>query len=71
MSLVRKLRHHVLAWATLLWLGLAATARAHDPGLSTAILRLHEDKLEAVLTFSLVDAAQIADLDSDGDGRES
>src|SRR6266436_4438971 len=32
---------------------------AHDPGLSTATLRIRPDKLEAVLVFSTVDASQL------------
>ena len=41
---------------------------AHDPGLSTATIQIKSNKLEAVLTFSLVDAAQIAELDKNHDG---
>ena len=44
---------------------------AHDPGLSTATLRLETDKLEAVLVFSVVDAGEIVDLDKNRDGQIS
>jgi len=44
---------------------------AHDPGLSTATIQLKPDKLEAVLVFSVADAAQIVDLDTDHDGQIS
>ena len=45
--------------------------RAHDPGLSTATVRLEADKMEAVLVFSVVDAGEIVDLDKDRDGQVS
>ena len=38
-------------------------ARAHDPGLSTATMQLETNRLEAVLVFSLLDAAQIVEID--------
>src|SRR5688572_25071130 len=41
---------------------------AHDPGLSSATVRLFPDKLEAQLTFALKDADELAGLDSDDDG---
>ena len=44
---------------------------AHDPGLSTATVRLTADKLEAVLVFSVVDAGEIVDLDKNRDGEIS
>src|SRR5438045_2244638 len=56
---------------TLLWLGIAGTLLAHDPGLSTANVRLHRDRLEAVLVFSMRDVAPLADLDKDGSGQTS
>jgi hypothetical protein len=44
---------------------------AHDPGLSTATLRLDTNKLEAVLVFSIVDAKELVDLDKNQDGKIS
>jgi len=37
-------------------LALGATAHAHDPGLSSVMLELHHDRIEAVITFSGIDA---------------
>src|ERR1039457_3160667 len=47
----------------MLWLGLFAitsTARAHDPGLSSATVVVGSEHIEATLVFSGVDAAIIA-----------
>jgi hydrogenase/urease accessory protein HupE len=44
---------------------------AHDPGLSSATVRLFPDKLEAQLTFALRDADELARLDSNNDGTVS
>ena len=43
-------------------------AWAHDPGLSSATVRLFPDKLEATLTFALRDADELAGLDANKDG---
>lgn len=45
-----------------------AQVLAHDPGLSSATVRLSPDKLEANLTFALRDADELANLDTDKDG---
>jgi hydrogenase/urease accessory protein HupE len=42
---------------------------AHDPGLSTATLRLAPERLEAVLVFSMRDLATLVDLDKDPNGQ--
>jgi hydrogenase/urease accessory protein HupE len=60
----------LLVWRMLFLLA-PVTVLAHDPGLSTATITLHENKLQAVLGFSIVDAAQIVELDKDADGRLS
>jgi len=56
----------VRAWAALWFLavffGLPRAVQGHDPGLSTATLRLETDKLEAVLVFSVVDVGELVDL---------
>lgn len=49
----------------------AAIAWAHDPGLSSATMRLFPDKLEAILTFALKDADELAGLDTNNDGQVS
>ena len=58
-------------WFIFCLLGLAAAARAHTPGLSTAVVRITPDALNAELVFSIADAAQIVSLDKDGDGKLS
>jgi len=55
----------------LLFAGLARPALAHDPGLSSATVRLFPDKLEAILTFALKDADELAGLDTNNDGQVS
>jgi len=57
-------------WCLLFVCG-AWTAIAHDPGLSSATVRLFPDKLEAQLTFALKDADELASLDTDNDGAVS
>ena len=53
----------------LLWFEAAVPAFAHDPGLSTASVRLRPGGLEAVVTLSLKDAGTLVNLDADHDGR--
>ena len=43
-------------------------AAAHDPGLSSLIIRQPPSGLEAILTLAVKDAAQLAKLDQNGDG---
>lgn len=62
----RAIRLHCLGWAILLMLT-AASVRAHDPGLSTAACRVDATNLEAVLTFSIVDIAEVVEVDSNHD----
>src|SRR5436190_16791921 len=54
------------AWAALVW-----NASAHDPGLSTAAVTLHTNRVEVVLGFAVMDASEIVELDKDHDGRFS
>src|SRR5437016_5241527 len=61
----------LVAPAAFAWLCIARPVFAHDSGLSTATVRLQRDRLEAVLVFSLRDAALLADLDKDRDGQVS
>ncbi|HVV01786.1 MAG TPA: HupE/UreJ family protein [Verrucomicrobiae bacterium] len=46
-------------------------ARAHDPGLSTADVRLYPDRIEAVLSFAQLDTGELVDLDRNQDHRIS
>jgi hydrogenase/urease accessory protein HupE len=43
-------------------------ASAHDPGLSSVTVHARPNSIDAVLTFALKDAAQLAELDGDHDG---
>jgi len=52
-----------------LWLASSGPAFAHDPGLSSATVQLDTNKLEAVLVFALLDAAQIVEIDKDNNGQ--
>jgi hydrogenase/urease accessory protein HupE len=58
----------VLALAALC-LASGGRALAHDPGLSSATVLLDTNKLEAVLVFALLDAAQIVEIDKDANGQ--
>jgi hypothetical protein len=50
---------------------LPAAAPAHDPGLSTAAIRVFPDRLESHLTFARLDVEAVIPLDADGDGSLS
>jgi HupE/UreJ protein len=50
-------------------IGIASSARGHDPGLSTAALKLFPDYLEAEATFARADIERLVLLDADRDGR--
>ncbi|PWU19179.1 MAG: hypothetical protein C5B50_07180 [Verrucomicrobia bacterium] len=57
-----------LHWVACLFL-LAWPACAHDPGLSTATLRLDSSNLTAQLLFSIADVTPMLDLDTDRNGN--
>jgi hydrogenase/urease accessory protein HupE len=61
----------VLPMLVLFFAGSATTLLAHDPGLSTANIRLRADRVEAVLGFSIADTAEIVNLDKDAQGKIS
>jgi hydrogenase/urease accessory protein HupE len=44
---------------------------AHDPGLSTAIVRLTQSQIEVTLGFSIIDTAEIVEIDKDRDAKIS
>jgi hydrogenase/urease accessory protein HupE len=44
---------------------------AHDPGLSTATVRLTQNKIEVTLAFSIIDTAEIVEIDKDRDAHIS
>jgi HupE / UreJ protein len=66
----RLLRSNFLA-AAWVWLAGAVSVRAHDPGLSTANVRLGPDAIEVVVVLSAKDALALAPLDADDDGKIS
>jgi hydrogenase/urease accessory protein HupE len=53
----------LLAWPNLV--------SAHDPGLSTATVRLVQNKIEVTLGFSIIDTAEIVEIDKDRDAHIS
>jgi hydrogenase/urease accessory protein HupE len=57
--------------ALLLWLALPISVHAHDPGLSTAIVRLTQNNIEVTLGFSIIDTAEIVEIDKDRDAHIS
>ncbi|MBA3892956.1 MAG: HupE/UreJ family protein [Gemmatimonadales bacterium] len=54
-----------------LWLGSAAFALLHDPGLSAADLRLEGGRLVAHLSFARLDIERLVQMDADGKGGVS
>jgi hydrogenase/urease accessory protein HupE len=60
------LRHSLLA---LFVLATIIRASAHDPGLSAANVRIFPDHIEATISFSLADTAEIVDIDRNHDGQ--
>ncbi|MBI4456022.1 MAG: HupE/UreJ family protein [Acidobacteria bacterium] len=51
------------------WFTAAVPALAHDPGLSSAEVRLEKDHLAVSVTFARSDIEKLLPLDVDGDGR--
>jgi hydrogenase/urease accessory protein HupE len=58
-------------WLSIIIILLPWKLLAHDPGLSTATLRLEPGKLDAVLVFSVRDLAEMVELDKNRDGQIS
>jgi hydrogenase/urease accessory protein HupE len=50
---------------------LTKSALAHDPGLSIATIRISAQKLEATLGFSIIDTAEIVEIDKDHNAQIS
>jgi len=65
-------KHNLPAFLLLLAVLCGATnSFAHDVGLSTAVVQLHVNRLDAVLTFAVRDAEEILSLDTNHDGQVS
>jgi hydrogenase/urease accessory protein HupE len=56
-------------WSALVLISIASSARGHDPGLSTAALKILPDHLEAEATFARADIEALVPLDANHDGR--
>ncbi|MDB6035114.1 MAG: HupE/UreJ family protein [Verrucomicrobiales bacterium] len=61
---------NVVKWSSILWL-LAVPCLAHEPGLSSAVLKVLPNGIEATLTFSVADVENILTMDNDLDGKVS
>ena len=65
------LRKGIRVWLSAVLLSAHSLAWAHDPGLSSATLRLHADELEGQLIFSVTDVSTMLDLTTDAKGNVS
>jgi hydrogenase/urease accessory protein HupE len=65
------LRSCALLLALFAVFGLLNSVHAHDPGLSTAIVRLTQNQIEITLGFSIIDTAEIVEIDKDRDAKIS
>ena len=54
-----------------LFISIASSARGHDPGLSTAALKIFPDRLEAEVIFARADIEALVPLDANHDGQLS
>ena len=66
--------NHLRSWlgrVAAVLLGIASSARGHDPGLSTAALKVLPDYLEGEATFARADIERLVHLDADRNGMVS
>jgi len=59
------------SWLAAFFISVTGVARAHDPGLSTATLRIFPDRLEAEVIFARPDIEEFVSLDANHDGKVS
>ena len=64
-------RNHLRGWLAALFISVASLAHAHDPGLSTATLKVFPDRLEAEIIFARADVEALVPLDANHDGLVS
>ena len=64
-------KNRMCGWLAALFISAASLAHAHDPGLSTAALKIFPDRLEAEVIFARADIEALAQLDNDHDGQVS
>ena len=67
----RRCRYSWTGWLAALLISVAGVARAHDPGLSTAALKIFPDRLEAEVIFARADIEALVPLDANHDGKVS
>ncbi|HEY2951092.1 MAG TPA: HupE/UreJ family protein [Verrucomicrobiae bacterium] len=68
---MKRARRVLLLLGMLVLAACGPRAFAHDPGLSTGLLRVSEQGVEAILTFALADIESLVVLDNDLDGKVS
>src|SRR5262249_43853449 len=68
LAVMRTAQSEILVLLALFSLLPLQEATAHDPGLSSLAIRPHPNGLETTLTLAVRDAAQLVELDYDGDG---
>jgi hydrogenase/urease accessory protein HupE len=61
----------LLGWLTALFITVTSLVRAHDPGLSTAALKIYSDHLDAEVIFARADIEALVPLDANHDGKVS
>jgi len=61
----------LLGWLTALFITVTSLARAHEPGLSTAALKILPDRLEAEVVYARSDIEALVPLDANHDGKVS
>ena len=60
-----------LSWPTTLFISIASVALAHDPGLSTAALKVSSERIDAEIIFARADIEALVPLDANHDGKVS
>lgn len=70
---VMNLFRQLIFWALLIaaWILTSASLMAHDPGLSSVLLRLETTRISAVITFARADIESLIPLDKNQDGHVS
>ena len=64
-------KNRLCGWLAALFISVASLAHAHDPGLSTATLKVFPDRLEAEVIFARADIEALVPLDVNHDGLVS
>ena len=64
-------KNRLCGWLATLLISVASLALAHDPGLSTAAVKIFPDYMEAQATFARADIEALVALDVNHDGKVS